>query len=159
MKLRFIIFLTVIIVSLSAQISDPIEINEEYSSKKSSGQRAYQIVDGVVYMTYQQYYIYFTRVDNWYTQTHTIIDTLNNWYDRFTDPAIQVLENGNIIIVYSEIENADLGYLKIATSTDDGESFSVEAFEIADFGDPHIVQSDEGLDICYSNSLQEKSLA
>ncbi|MCD6176826.1 MAG: hypothetical protein J7K29_03200, partial [Candidatus Cloacimonetes bacterium] len=161
MKLRFIIFLMVIIVSLSAQISDPIEINGDYPDKKSSGQRAYQIIDGIFYITYQyQYqYIYFTKISDQNNQTHIIIDTLDIWYDSFTDPAIQVLENGDIIIVYSEIESSDLGYLKIARSTDDGESFSVEAIEIINFGDPHIVQSDDGLDICYSNSLQKKSLA
>jgi len=160
MKLKFVVLLMVIIVSLSAQISNPIEINGFSSNKMSSGQRAYQIVDGIKYMTYQFFNnINFTKVTEGNIQTHTIIDALNNWYDRFTDPAIQVLENGNIIIVYSEIENSDLGYLKIATSTDNGVSFSIESFEITDFGDPHIVQSDDGLDICYSNSLQEKSLA
>ncbi len=161
MKLRFIVFLIVIIVSISAQISDPIEINEEFSSKMSSGQRAYQIVDGVVYMTYQyQYqYIYFTKIISQNNQTHTIVDTLLPYYNRSVEPAIQVLENSDIIIVYMEKEDHDSGYLKIARSTDDGESFSVEAFEIIDFGDSHIVQSDDGLDICYSNNLQEKSMA
>ncbi|MDP8203128.1 MAG: T9SS type A sorting domain-containing protein [Candidatus Tenebribacter mawsonii] len=161
MKFYFIIFLIVVTFSLQAQISNPIEINGEYSSKMSSGQRAYQIVDGTVFLTYsyQDQYIYFTRISAANYQTHTSIDTLNNWYDRFTDPAIQVLENGNIIIVYSEIENSDLGYLKIATSIDNGVSFSIDTIEIIDFGDPHIVQNDDGLDICYSNNFQEKSLA
>ena len=161
MKLKFVVFLMVVIVSLSAQISNPIEINEEYSDKMSSGQRAYQIIDGEVFITYryQHGYIYFTRVSATNYQTHTVVDTLSDWNGRFTDPAIQVLENGNIIIVYSEIENSELGYLKIATSTDNGVSFSIETFEITDFGDPHIVKSDDGLDICYSNNLRDKSLA
>ncbi len=160
MKLRFVAFLLIVIVSLSAQISNPLEINGYFSGKQSSGQRAYQIVDGITYMTYQFYdNIYFTKVTEGNIQTHTIIDTLDNWFDRFTDPAIQVLENGNIVIVYSEIENSYLGYLRIAISTDDGASFSIETFEITDFGDPHIVQSDDGLDICYSNNLQEKNMA
>ncbi|MCK5050674.1 MAG: T9SS type A sorting domain-containing protein [Candidatus Cloacimonetes bacterium] len=159
MKIKLIVFLIVIIVSLSAQISDPIEINENYHHKKSGGQRAYQIVNGVVYMTYQQHFIFFSKVIDSNTQTHTIIDTMSNNYNSFIEPVIQVLENGDIIIVYLEKEDYDSGYLKIATSTDDGESFSVEAFEITDFGNPHIVQSDDGLDICFSNNLQEKSLA
>ena len=141
MKLKFIVFLMVIIVSLSAQITGPLEINGFFSGKQSSGQRAYQIVDGIKYMTYQLFNnIYFTKVTEGNIQTHTIIDTLDIWYDSFTDSAIQVLENGNIIIVYSEIESCDLGYLKIATSTDNGASFSVVTFEIIDFGDPHIVR-------------------
>ncbi len=161
MKLWFVVLLMVIIVSLSAQITGPLEINGEYSYKKSSGQRAYQIIDGMFYITYQyQYqYIYFTKISDQNNQTHTIIDTLLPYYNHSIKPAIQVLENDDIIIVYIEKEDYDLGYLKIATSTDDGISFNVESIEITDFGDPHIVQSDNGLDICYSNDLQEKSLA
>ncbi len=160
MKSCLIVFLLMIIVTLSAQISTPIEINGINDGKHSSGQRAYQIVDGISYITYKEgSYIYLTKINNSNTQTYTIVDTLTMWFERFTVPAIQVLENGNIIIVYSEIEDSDNGYLKIATSTDNGTSFSVETFEITQFGDPHIVKSDDGLDICYSNRLQEKSLA
>jgi len=161
MKTCFTIILLLIIVSLSAQISNPIEINGVYECKQSSGQRAYQIIDSAVYITYRYNdgYIYFTRISATNYQTHTVVDTLSNWHNRFTNPAVQVLENGNIIIVYSEIEDSDNGYLKIATSTDNGTSFSVETIEITQFGEPHIVQSDDGVDICYSNRLQEKSLA
>ncbi|MBT3756526.1 MAG: hypothetical protein HOD64_10770, partial [Candidatus Cloacimonetes bacterium] len=64
MKLCFTIFLFIIIVSLSAQISNPMEINEEYGNKMSSNQRAYQIVDEAVYITYRkgESYIYLTRI-------------------------------------------------------------------------------------------------
>jgi hypothetical protein len=160
MKLCFTIFLFIIIVSLSAQISNPMEINEEYGNKMSSNQRAYQIVDEAVYITYRkgESYIYLTRISATNYQTHTVVDTLSDWYNRFTDPAIQVLDNGNIVIVYSEIENSDLGYLNIATSTDNGVSFNIEEIEISDFGDPFIAKNNNGLDICYSNTLQEKSL-
>ena len=94
MKFYSIIIMIVIIVSLSAQISDPIEINGEYPYKMSSNQRVYQIVDGTVFLTYryQDHYIYFNRISTTNYQTHTSIDTLNNWYDRFNDPAIQEFE-------------------------------------------------------------------
>ncbi|MBT4332504.1 MAG: T9SS type A sorting domain-containing protein, partial [Candidatus Cloacimonetes bacterium] len=139
----------------------PMEINEEYGNKMSSNQRAYQIVDEAVYITYRkgESYIYLTRISATNFQTHTKVDSVSDWYNRFTDPAIQVLDNGNIVIVYSEIENSDLGYLNIATSTDNGASFSIEEIEISDFGDPFIVNNNNGIDICYSNTLQEKNLA
>lgn len=94
MKFYSIIIMIVIIVSLSAQISDPIEINGEYPYKMSSNQRVYQIVDGTVFLTYryQDHYIYFNRISATNYQTHTSIDTLNNWYDCFNDPTIQGFE-------------------------------------------------------------------
>lgn len=161
MKLWFISLLLAV-VSLSAQISNPLEINEEYSAKMSSGQRAYQIVDGTIYLTYkyQNGYIFLTQINPQNYQTHTIIDSSINLYNRTTDPAIQVLENGDIIIVYSEVENSDLGYLKIATSTDNGVTFNIESIEINEFGDAQIIQRNDGLDICYSSNLQgNKSLS
>ncbi|MBT3755548.1 MAG: hypothetical protein HOD64_07660, partial [Candidatus Cloacimonetes bacterium] len=64
MKLKLVLLLMVVVISISAQISNPMEINEEYGNKMSSNQRAYQIVDEAVYITYRkgESYIYLTRI-------------------------------------------------------------------------------------------------
>ena len=87
MKLWFVVLLMVIIVSLSAQFSNPLNINGLGDITQSSGQRAYQIVGEDVYMTYIKEHIYFTKITNGNMQTHEIVDVLllNNNY--FTKPA------------------------------------------------------------------------
>ena len=119
MKLWFATLLSVIIVSLSAQFSDPLNINGLGELTQSSGQRAYQIVDENVYITYIKEYIYFTKITDGNIQSHELVDILMVNTNCFTNPAIQVLENGDIVIVYSEAGNTSNNFLKVANSIPD----------------------------------------
>jgi len=158
MKLWFVVLLIVIIVSLSAQFSDPLNINGLGDMTRSSGQRAYQIVDENVYITYIKEYIYFTKITDGNIQTHEIVDVLMVNSNQFTNPAIQVLENGDIVIVYSEAGYTSNNFLKVATSIDDGQSFDIDVYLLDCFRDPQIVQRNNELDICYTNALPGKNL-
>ncbi|MDA3814344.1 MAG: T9SS type A sorting domain-containing protein [Candidatus Cloacimonetes bacterium] len=158
MKLWFVVLLIVIIVSLSAQFSDPLNINGLGDMTRSSGQRAYQIVDEDVYITYIKEYIYFTKITDGNVQIHEIVDVLMVNSNQFTNPAIQVLENGDIIIVYSEAGYTSNNFLKVATSIDDGQSFDIDVYLLDCFRDPQIVQRNNELDICYTNALPGKNL-
>jgi hypothetical protein len=158
LKSKIVVLLLTFMVSLSAQFSNPLNINGLGEITKSSGQHAYQIVDEDVYITYIKDYIYFTKITDGNMQTHEIVDVLLVTTNRFTKPAIQVLENGNIVIVYSEVGSTSNNFLKVATSVDDGNSFSIDTYMLDCFSDPQIVQSNSGLDICYSNAVTGTNL-
>jgi len=153
MKLCIITFFMLFIVSLAAQFTDPLNINGLGEITQSSGQNAYQIVDENVYITYLKEYIYFTKITNDNTQTHKIVDALLINTNHFTKPAIEVMDNGDIIIVYSEVGNTSNNFLKVATSTDDGQTFDIDIYLLDCFKDPLITQRNGELDICYSNAL------
>ncbi|MEA2095809.1 MAG: FlgD immunoglobulin-like domain containing protein [Candidatus Cloacimonadota bacterium] len=159
MKLRFIVFLIAIIVLLSAQFSNPLNINGLGDITQSSGQRAYQIVDEDVYIAYIKDYIYFTKITDGNIQSHELVDVLLVNTNQFTNPAIQVLENGDIVIVYSEAGNTSNNFLKVATSIDDGQTFDIDVYLLDCFMDSHIVQRNDELDICYTNALPGKNLS
>ena len=158
MRSSFIIFFIVIIVSLSAQFTNPLNINGLGEITQSSGQNAYRIVDETVYITYLKEYIYFTKITNNNNQTHKLVDALLININQFTIPAIEVMDNGDIVIVYSEVGNTSNNFLKVATSIDDGLTFDIDIYLLDCFKDPQIAQRNGELDICYSNALPGNDL-
>jgi len=158
MKFWFCISIVLVATLLAAQFTDPINISGFDNLTQSSGQNAYEIVDDTVYITYLKEFIYFAKIEDENTQTHSVVDGLSFDTNHFTRPAIEVLDNGNIVIVYSEVGISNNNLLKVATSIDDGQSFDIDIYFLDCFKDAYITQRNDEVDICFTNAAIYQNL-
>ena len=127
MKLRLILLLIVIIVSLSAQFSDFIKINEDIGSVQYRGDEACKVVGDEIYLTFVSSYLYFSYSNDCINFTTQIIAD-NIYIEQFSKPSLEIMPDGRIIIFFIK-EIDDVCTLMKATSINNGSSFEIENIE------------------------------
>ncbi|MCK4312683.1 MAG: T9SS type A sorting domain-containing protein [Candidatus Cloacimonetes bacterium] len=155
MRTKIVLFILIIFVYLFSQFNEPIHINEEYPFVKFSGQQGFKIINETAYLayrqiTYGQEFIIFSKKTNNDLITHTVVDTLHEFFSRFSEPVLDILPNGNILVVYTKEMPPNYSLLTRAISTDDGETFEKMDIAIDAFGKPVVVCHNDIIGICYS---------
>ncbi|MCK4655288.1 MAG: hypothetical protein KAU01_12675, partial [Candidatus Cloacimonetes bacterium] len=155
MRTKIVLFILIIFVYLFPQFNEPIHINEEYPYVKFSGQQGCKVIGENAYLAYrqiiynQEYIIFSKKTSNDFI-THTVVDTLHEFFPRFSEPVLDILSNGNILVVYTKEMPPSYSLLTRAISTDDGETFEKMDIAIDAFGKPMIVCHNDIIEICYS---------
>ncbi len=128
MKLRLILLLIVIIVSLSAQFSDFVKINEDMGSVQYRGDEACKIVGDEIYLTFvYPNDLYFTYSNDCINFSNQIIAE-DIYVEQFSKPTLEIMPDGKIIIFFIK-EIDDICTLMKAASIDNGSSFEIENIE------------------------------
>ena len=141
MKLCFIVFLMIIIVSLSAQFNDPIHINEELGEVFFRGNDACKVINNTVYLTFVEaetgnVYLVYSPNGEVFLNTVVYSGTLDKYTKlrKMLQPTIEVSVGGEISIFYiREVDYSTILYR--AFSIDNGQTFSIEqiAEEVSSF--------------------------
>lgn len=148
--MRYVLAVLMLFSVLFAQISTPVEVAPGLDDKIYTCQRSYKIINDDVYITFRSLNnIYFTKITANNQQTTTLVYNLNIDHSYYLKPSIEVMDNGNIIIVFSNQIEEEPGFLYRALSTDGGETFEVESYQFDTVGTPYVVKRTNSVDLCF----------
>ena len=163
-QIFLLIIFTLFTLNSFAQIGEPVQITNPDDPVKFAGQNGFRVIGDNIYVTYLQNdnVIFAFSDNNGLDFEETEIDACyTNVLDRDTEPILEVLSDGTVIIIYLSKEIEDqvaYNYLKKAVGNTAGE-FEIEIIEFNVFEKPTMTNSEDVITLFYkigsSRSLSE----
>lgn len=152
MKLWKMLFILMLFTPLFSQFNQPVQVNENMNEVFYRGSRACKVIGDEIFMAFVEIYpgnVYFAHSPNGEDFTYTLVDEdIPHYFDlrNNTQPCLEVLPTGEIVIFYLKGNNTTTFYKAI--SNDGGQTFVCDSL-LSDISGFSSTTVDDKIYLCY----------